>query len=156
MIEVGAVLPSLSLLGDDGESHPLRAEKGGYLVVYFYPKDSTPGCTRESQAFTTFKAKFEAVGAKIVGISRDSVKSHCNFKAKSELTVLLLSDPEKLAHAAFGAWGEKMMYGKKVEGAIRSTFVLDETGKVLKAWPTVKVDGHAEAVLAAVESLTKG
>jgi peroxiredoxin Q/BCP len=155
MIDVGHTLPPLELVGDDGATHPLRADPGALLVVYFYPKDSTPGCTREGQAFTALREDFARAGAQIAGISRDSVKSHCQFKTKSSLSVLLLSDPDKRAHHAFGAWGEKLMYGKKTEGAIRSTFVLDEHGTVLLRWPSVKVDGHAEAVLEAVRGLAR-
>ncbi|MFO0556602.1 MAG: peroxiredoxin [Polyangiales bacterium] len=153
MVDVGAVIEPIELEGDDGKKHTIRAAKGETLVVYFYPKDSTPGCTREGQAFSGLEADFAKQRAKIVGISRDSVKSHCSFKEKFELSVLLLSDPEKKAHLAFGAWGEKKNYGKVFEGTIRSTFIIDEAGKVLRVWKSVKVDGHAESVLAAVSAL---
>ncbi len=122
---------------------------GKALVVFFYPKDSTPGCTREAQGFTTSRKALEKAGAVVVGISRDSVKSHCSFRDKFGLAVPLLSDPERLLHEGFGAWGEKTMYGKKVLGTIRSTFLVKD-GKIAKAWPNVKVDAHIEQVLAAL------
>ena len=120
---------------------------GKALVVFFYPKDSTPGCTREAQGFTASKKALEKAGAVVVGVSRDSVKSHCSFRDKFGLAVPLLSDPERLLHEGFGAWGEKTMYGKKVLGTIRSTFLVKD-GKIAKAWPNVKVDVHIEQVLA--------
>jgi peroxiredoxin Q/BCP len=156
MVDEGAVIEAIELEGDDGAKHALRADEGGMLVVYFYPKDSTPGCTREGQAFSALEAQFAKLGARIVGISRDSVKSHCSFKEKFELSVRLLSDPDKVAHRAFGAWGEKKNYGKVIEGTLRSTFVIDDARKVLRAWKSVKVDGHAESVLAAVTALAGG
>jgi peroxiredoxin Q/BCP len=153
MVEVGTVIDPIELEGDDGKKHTLRAAKGELLVVYFYPKDSTPGCTREAQAFSKLEADFAKYRAKVVGVSRDSVKSHCSFKEKFGLSVRLLSDPKKMAHRALGAWGEKKSYGKVIEGTIRSTFIIDETGKVLRVWKSVKVDGHAESVLDAVREL---
>ncbi len=122
---------------------------GKALVVFFYPKDSTPGCTREAQGFTASKKAIEKAGAVVVGVSRDSVKSHCSFRDKFGLAVPLLSDPERLLHEGFGAWGEKTMYGKKVLGTIRSTFLVKD-GKIAQAWPNVKVDTHIEQVLAAL------
>ncbi len=122
---------------------------GKALLVFFYPKDSTPGCTREAQGFTASKKAIEKAGAVVVGVSRDSVKSHCSFRDKFGLAVPLLSDPERLLHEGFGAWGEKTMYGKKVLGAIRSTFLVKD-GKIAQAWPNVKVDTHIEQVLAAL------
>ena len=122
---------------------------GKALVVFFYPKDSTPGCTREAQGFTASRKAIEKAGAVVVGVSRDSVKSHCSFRDKSGLALPLLSDPERLLHEGFGAWGEKTMYGKKVLGTIRSTFLVKD-GKIAKAWPNVKVDAHIDQVLAAL------
>lgn len=119
------------------------------LVLFFYPKDSTPGCTREAQGFTAQKKAIEKAGGVVVGVSRDSVKSHCSFRDKFGVAVPLVSDPERLLHEGFGAWGEKTMYGKKVLGAIRSTFLI-KGGVVVKVWPSVKVDGHVDAVLAAL------
>lgn len=156
MVEAGAVIEPIELEGDDAKQHTIRAKKGQRMVVYFYPKDSTPGCTREGQAFSGLEADFAKVGTSIVGISRDTVKSHCSFKEKFELSVLLLSDPDKKAHLAFGAWGEKKNYGKVFEGTIRSTFIIDDAGKVLHVWKSVKVDGHAESVLAVATALATG
>jgi peroxiredoxin Q/BCP len=125
------------------------APAGKTLVLFFYPKDSTPGCTREAQGFTASKKAIEKAGGVVVGVSRDSVKSHCSFRDKYDLSIPLLSDPERKLHEGFGAWGEKVMYGKKVLGAIRSTFLVKD-GVVAKVWPSVKVDGHIEAVVAAL------
>jgi peroxiredoxin Q/BCP len=119
------------------------------LVLFFYPKDSTPGCTREAQGFTASRKAIEKAGGVVVGVSRDSVKSHCSFRDRYDLAIPLVSDPGRLLHEGFGAWGEKLMYGKKVLGAIRSTFLV-KGGVVVKVWPSVKVDGHVDAVLAAL------
>ena len=126
------------------------APAGKTLVLYFYPKDSTPGCTRQAQGFTASRKAIEKAGGVVVGVSRDSVKSHCSFRDKFGLAIPLLSDPERLLHEGFGAWGEKTMYGKKVLGAIRSTFLVKD-GTVVKVWPSVKVDGHVEQVVAALD-----
>jgi peroxiredoxin Q/BCP len=125
------------------------APPGKTLVLYFYPKDSTPGCTRQAQGFTASKKAIEKAGGVVVGVSRDSVKSHCSFRDKYDLAIPLLSDPERKLHEAFGARGEKVMYGKKILGAIRSTFLVKD-GVVARVWPSVKVDGHVEAVVAAL------
>lgn len=122
---------------------------GKTLVLYFYPKDSTPGCTREAQGFTASKKAIEKAGGVVVGVSRDSVKSHCSFRDKYDLAIPLISDPDRKLHEAFGAWGEKVMYGKKILGAIRSTFLVKD-GVVAKVWPSVKVDGHVDEVIAAL------
>ncbi|MDB4941394.1 MAG: Thiol peroxidase, Bcp-type [Labilithrix sp.] len=122
---------------------------GKTLVLFFYPKDSTPGCTREAQGFTASRKAIEKAGGVVVGVSRDSVKSHCAFRDKYDLDLPLLSDPDRLLHEGFGAWGEKTMYGKKVLGAIRSTFFVKD-GKVLRVWPSVKVDDHIAQVLEAL------
>jgi peroxiredoxin Q/BCP len=125
------------------------ASAGKTLVLYFYPKDSTPGCTRQAEGFTASRKAIEKAGGVVVGVSRDSVKSHCSFRDKYGLAIPLLSDPDRKLHEGFGAWGEKVMYGKKILGAIRSTFLVKD-GKVVKVWPSVKVDGHIDAVLAAL------
>ncbi len=127
------------------------ASPGKTLVLYFYPKDSTPGCTRQAQGFTASKKAIEKAGGVVVGVSRDSVKSHCSFRDKYDLAIPLVSDPDRKLHEAFGAWGEKVMYGKKILGAIRSTFLIKD-GVVAKVWPSVKVDGHIDAVIAALAS----
>ena len=119
---------------------------GKTLVLFFYPKDSTPGCTREAQGFTASKKALEKAGGVVVGVSRDSTKSHCSFRDKYDLGIPLISDPERKLHEGFGAWGEKTMYGKKILGTIRSTFLVRD-GKVVKTWSSVKVDGHVDAVI---------
>jgi len=119
------------------------------LVLYFYPRDNTPGCTRQAQGFTALKKALEAAGATVLGVSRDSLKSHASFREKCGVGITLLSDPTLAVHKAYGAWGMKKMYGKDVEGVLRSTFVIDR-GKIARVFPNVKVDGHAEAVLQAL------
>jgi peroxiredoxin Q/BCP len=137
--------------GDAPKAVPLGelAPADKTLVLFFYPKDSTPGCTREAQGFTASKKAIEKAGGIVVGVSRDSVKSHCSFRDKFGVAIPLVSDPDRKLHEGFGAWGEKVMYGKKVLGAIRSTFLV-KNGVVTKVWPSVKVDGHVENVLAAL------
>ena len=125
------------------------------LVLYFYPKDSTPGCTREAEAFSAAQRAIEMAGGAVVGVSRDSVKSHCSFRDKFALTIPLASDPDLRVHKAYGAWGDKVMYGRKMEGCIRSTFLI-KNGRIARVFPSVKVDGHAEAVLQAMGELAHG
>ena len=153
MLKEGDKAPAFSLESDAGEVVSLKDFAGSPVVVYFYPKDSTPGCTREAQAFSAASGTLKKLGVQVLGISRDSVKSHGSFRDKYALTVPLLSDPELTAHKAFGAHGEKTMYGKKVMGTIRSTFVIGADGVIARVVPQVKVDGHAEAVLDAVRAL---
>ena len=147
----GTKAPAFDLPSDSGKNLKLGDYAGRSLVLYFYPKDNTPGCTREAQAFTKLLASFKKAGADVVGVSKDSVASHCNFRDKLKLKVPLASDPDLAVHKAYGAFGEKTMYGKKVTGVIRSTFLIDVdgkgVGKIRRAWSNVKVDGHAEAVL---------
>ena len=131
----------------------LLSAAGKPLVIYFYPKDSTPGCTTESADFRDRYGDFKALGADVVGISRDSIKSHQNFKAKLELPFELLSDPDETACALFGVMKMKNMYGKQVRGVERSTFVIGPDNLILREWRGVKVPGHAEEVLAFVRSL---
>lgn len=153
MVREGQKAPRFELEDDAGEVVRLDDFAGEILVLYFYPKDNTPGCTREAQAFSAASKAFAKAGARVVGVSKDSVKSHGGFRDKYALTFPLLSDPELTLHGAFGAYGEKTMYGKKVMGTIRSTFVIDRDGTIARVFPNVKVDGHADAVLAAVQSL---
>lgn len=117
-------------------------------MLYFYPRDNTPGCTTEACNFRDDYAQFLMKGAVVIGVSPDTVASHVKFKAKFGLPFYLLSDPERKVLETYGAWGEKTMYGKKVMGVIRSTFVIDEQGVIIKAFPKVKVEGHAQQVLA--------
>lgn len=149
----GALAPKVELESDSGERVTSKTFAGKWLILYFYPKDNTPGCTREAQDFTKAAARLKKLGAEVVGISRDSVKSHCGFKEKIGIGFRLLSDPELVAHRAYGAWGKKVMYGKEVEGVIRSTFLVAPDGKLAKAWRSVKVDGHVDKVIAALEEL---
>jgi len=150
-LSVGDKAPPFDLPSDSGDNVKLGDYAGKTFVLYFYPKDNTPGCTREAQAFTKLLPKFKKAGVDVLGVSKDSVASHCGFRDKLKLKVPLLSDPELEVHKAYGAYGDKVMYGKKVKGVIRSTFLI-EKGKVKRAWGSVKVDGHAEAVLAAVQN----
>ena len=136
-----------------GKPFSLSALRGKKVVLYFYPKDSTPGCTTEAQQFRDLYPQFQAAGCEIFGISRDSLKSHHNFKAKQELPFELLSDGEEAACALFGVIKMKNMYGKQVRGIERSTFVLDAAGVLRREWRGVKVPGHAQAVLEFVKTL---
>jgi thioredoxin-dependent peroxiredoxin len=153
MPEIGDAAPDFTLATDGGGEFSLSAQKGKPVVVYFYPKDDTSGCTKEAIAFTESLADFEAAGAKIIGISPDGVAKHDKFKAKYDLGVILGADEEKKVLEAYGVWVEKSMYGRKYMGVERSTFLVDAAGKIAQAWRKVKVPGHAEKVLAAVKDL---
>jgi len=135
---------------DTGAKVRLADLADDYLVLYSYPKDDTPGCTNEGMQFRDAAKAFAKKKARIVGVSRDSVASHQKFKAKYDLPFTLLADTDQALCDAFDVIGEKNMYGKKVKGVIRSTFLVDATGKILKVWPKVKVDGHAAEVLASI------
>lgn len=152
-VEEGAKAPAFSLQSDQGKTVKLADFKGRPLVVYFYPKDDTPGCTKEACAFRDLVAEFAKLGAAVVGISPDDVDSHGQFRDKFQLNFPLLADPEHKVADAFGAWREKNMYGKVSMGIQRSTFVIDGSGKVFKAWKRVSVDGHDQQVLAALKEL---
>jgi len=149
VLKEGDKAPAFDLESDAGGRVSLRDFAGKTLVLYFYPRDNTPGCTRQAQGFTAAKKAIEAAGGAVVGVSRDSIKSHQSFRTKCSLGITLLSDPDLAAHKAYGAWGEKTMYGKKVEGVLRTTFLVKD-GKIARIFPNVKVDGHADAVLAAL------
>jgi peroxiredoxin Q/BCP len=136
----------------DGE-FKLSAMKGKIVVLYFYPKDNTPGCTTEGQDFAALHARFKKAGAVIVGVSRDSLKSHAGFKEKMGFPFELISDPDETLCELFGVMKLKNMYGKQVRGIERSTFLIDADGKLRREWRGVKVPGHADEVLAAVASL---
>lgn len=153
MPEIGDTAPDFTLPTDGGGSFTLSAQKGKPVVVYFYPKDDTSGCTKEAIAFTESLAEFEKAGAAIIGISPDSPAKHDKFKAKYDLGVILGADEEKSVLEAYGVWVEKSMYGKKYMGVERATFLVDGAGKIAQAWRKVKVPGHAEAVLKAVKAL---
>lgn len=145
-------IPDLTATGADGQSLRL-VDLPRPLVVYFYPKDDTPGCTREAQDFSTLAADFATAGVHLLGISRDTVARHVKFAAKHALTVPLASDLDGSVTEAFGVWGEKQLYGKTYMGIERATFLFDADGRLATSWRKVRVPGHAEAVLAAAKAL---
>jgi thioredoxin-dependent peroxiredoxin len=149
----GDKLPDLTLPATGGKDIALKSHQGKALIVYFYPKDNTPGCTQEGQDFRDQYSAFAKAGAEIVGISKDSVRSHENFKAKFSFPFALLSDADGAACEAFDVIKEKSMYGKKYMGVERSTFLFDRSGKLVRQWRGVKVKGHADEVLGAVKEL---
>jgi peroxiredoxin Q/BCP len=144
--------PDLTVATSDGGEVKLSAP-GSLLVLYFYPKDDTSGCTREAQDFTALADDFRKAGIKVVGVSRDPMKKHDKFIAKYDLAVPLASDEDGAVSEAFGTWVEKSMYGRKYMGMERSTFLISADGRVLREWRKVKVPGHAEAVLAAARDV---
>ncbi|MGC2456480.1 MAG: peroxiredoxin [Gallionellaceae bacterium] len=146
-------VPDFTLPATGGVDFQLSAARGKSLVIYFYPKDNTPGCTMESQKFRDLYADFKKAGCEIVGISRDGIKSHENFKARFTLPFALLSDTDEKACELFGVIKQKKLYGKEVRGIERSTFVLDQHGVLRREWRGVKVDGHVEEVLQFVQTL---
>ncbi len=152
-IEEGKKAPAFTLASSHGGKAKLKDFAGSWLVLYFYPRDSTPGCTTEAVDFQAAKAELEARGAVVVGVSKDSLASHEKFCAKHGLEFALLSDPEGTVLEKYGAWGEKNMYGRKSMGIIRTTVVIDPAGKVRKIFPKVRVKGHVEKVLAALDEL---
>lgn len=154
-ISAGSTAPDFELERDGGDTLRLSDLRGRKVVLYFYPKDDTPGCTKEAIAFTGLASEFEAAGAVIVGISPDTAAKHDKFKAKHDLSVILAADPDSAVATAWGVWVEKSMYGKKYMGVERSTFLIDEAGKIVETWHKVKVPGHAEAVLEAVRAAGK-
>ena len=151
MLEPGTLAPDFTLPATGGQEITLSALRGRPVALYFYPKDNTPGCTNEAIAFRDLAPEFSALGAVILGLSRDSVKSHENFKAKYQLPFELVSDPDEIACSAYGVIKDKTMYGKPVRGIERSTFLIGPDGRILHLWRGVKVDGHAQEVLAALQ-----
>ncbi len=149
-IKAGDPAPDFSAATDGNGTLSLSDLRGRKVVLYFYPKDSTPGCTKESCDFAEAEPDFSRVGAEIVGVSRDSVASHDKFKAKYKLPFRLVSDQGGKICEAYGAWGKKKLYGRVFMGLTRATFLIDETGVVSRVWPKVKVKGHVEEVLAAI------
>ena len=148
MIEVGEKVPAMSAALSDGSTLDL-ASPGGKLVLYFYPKDDTSGCTREAQDFTAMAGEYAAAGVKVVGVSRDEMKKHDKFIAKYDLAVPLIADTDGAISDAFGTWVQKSMYGRKYMGMERATFLIGADSRVLREWRKVKVPGHAADVLAA-------
>lgn len=147
MLEIGSKAPGFTLLSDEGKKVSLKDFAGKKVVLYFYPRDMTPGCTKEACSFSENNSKLQKAGAVVLGISADSVESHKKFREKYNLKFPLLSDPEKEAIQKYGVWQEKNMYGKKSMGIVRTTYIIDENGKIAHVFPRVKVDGHTEAVL---------
>ncbi len=152
-VAVGKKIPAFTLPATGGDELGLAAFRGKNLVIYFYPKDNTPGCTTEGQEFSDLHPQFEALNTAVVGVSRDSLRAHENFKAKHGFPFALLSDPEESLCRLFGVIKEKNMYGKKVLGIERSTFLIDADGVLRAEWRKVKAAGHAAEVLAAVRGL---
>ena len=153
MLEISSPAPDFTLPQGDGTDVTLSALRGGPVVLYFYPRDDTPGCTKEAIAFSEHLSAFAAAGASVFGVSKDSVASHAKFATKKDLSVPLLSDEHGSVCEDYGVWKEKNMYGKKYMGIERTTFLIDANGDVAMIWPKGKAPGHAEAVLAAVQAL---
>jgi len=152
--EVGDRVPAgLELVLSDGSSTSLGAYAGKWLVLYFYPKDHTPGCTTEGRDFNALLPQFQALGAEVLGVSRDSPRTHSNFRSKQGFAFELVSDKDEAVCNAFGVIAEKNMYGRKVMGIVRSTFLVDPDGVIAHRWQPVKVPGHAQAVLDQLKSL---
>ena len=149
----GDSAPPFSLPSSDGGELSLSTLAGKMVVLYFYPKDDTSGCTREAIDFNGLKPKFEAAGAVVIGVSPDDLKSHAKFKEKHKLDLTLVSDESKAMLEAYGVWAEKSMYGRKYMGVERTTYLIDPHGRIARVWEKVKVPGHAEEVLAAVEAM---
>jgi thioredoxin-dependent peroxiredoxin len=149
-LEPGATAPQFSLPDQDSQPVSLDDFKGRRVLVYFYPKDDTPGCTREACQFNDNLHAFQRANVPVLGISPDDAQSHQRFRAKYGLAFPLLSDPDHQVLEAYGAWGEKTLYGKQTVGVLRSTFLIDQDGKVARAWYNVKADGHAAQVLAEI------
>jgi peroxiredoxin Q/BCP len=152
MVETGKPAPDFSLSDQHGKKVTLSKLKGSPVVLYFYPKDETPGCTKEACAFRDTYAQYEKAGATILGMSPDAVESHAKFAKKYELPFTLLADSEKSVCELYGVWKERNMYGKKSMGVERTTFVVDARGIVRRIFPKVKVDGHFEQVLEAIKA----
>lgn len=154
-IEEGSPAPAFTATADDGSKVKSSELKGSPIVLYFYPKDDTPGCTKEACAFRDRQAEIKSLGARVFGVSPDDVASHVKFRDKFKLNFPLLADPDHKLAETFGAWREKNMYGKKSMGVQRSTYLIDAQGKVAKLWKRVQVDGHDQQVIDALKSLKK-
>lgn len=152
-LEPGTKAPAFSLKDDQGKSVKLGDFKGKPVVLYFYPKDDTPGCTKEACAFRDASSQLKKLGAAILGVSPDSVESHAKFRDKFQLNFPLLADDQHSVAEAYGAWREKNMYGKKSMGIQRSTYLIDGNGKIAQVWKRVQVDGHETQVLEALQEL---
>jgi len=155
-LEIGEDAPDFTLTDQNEKKITLSDLQGKPVVVYFYPRNFTPGCTREAQSFADLYSEFKKIGAEVIGISPDNQPSHLKFTAKYELPFLLGADEERTVLKSYGAWGIKKRFGKESEGVIRSTFIVDPTGKIFKLWRSVKVNGHVEKVLEQVSKLVAG
>ena len=152
-LESGSKAPAFKLLRDDGAAVSLNDFKGRNLVLYFYPRADTPGCTQEAMDFSRLRQAFAKAGTDILGVSADPVAAQAKFKGKHKLAIDLASDESTSMLEAYGAWGEKSMYGRTFLGVMRKTFLIDGTGRIARVWPSVKVPGHADEVLAAARAL---
>ncbi len=153
-LKEGDKAPVFSAISDTGEKISLRDFKGKTVILYFYPKDMTPGCTQQAIDFTAAAAKFKRKNAVVLGVSRDSVERHQKFKTKEDLSIALLADENGELCETYGVWQEKSLYGKKFMGIVRSTFIIDPAGKIAKIYPKVSVKGHVAEVLAALDCRT--
>ena len=153
MPNVGDPAPDFTLHDQNGDAVTLSSLKGQPIVLYFYPKDDTPGCTTEACAFRDARSDYEQAGAKVIGVSPDDVDSHKKFVDKYQLPFTLVADPEKTLCEAYGVWKEKNMYGKKSWGVERTTFVIDRNGTIARVFRRVRVDGHSQKVLETLQSL---
>jgi peroxiredoxin Q/BCP len=153
MLKAGDKAPPFALVSHEGQTIRLADLKGRPVVLYFYPKDDTPGCTKEACSFRDAWSDIQETGALVLGVSPDDATSHEKFRAKYRLPFPLLSDPDHAVAEAYGAWGEKSMYGRKYEGILRTTFLIDDAGVVRRVFEKVRPEGHAEEVLAAVQQL---
>jgi len=153
MLNIGQTAPDFTLPADTGAEIQLSGLRPAPVVLFFYPKDDTPGCTLEARAFTALLPEFTALGAQVYGISKDSIAKHCKFRDKFELAIPLLSDAESDVCENYGVWGTKKMYGKEFMGITRTTVLIDGDGKFAQIWPKVKVEDHAQDVLATVRAL---
>jgi peroxiredoxin Q/BCP len=153
MLEVGKKAPAFTMESSDGGVVKLSDYAGKIVVLYFYPRDNTPGCTVEANDFNKALPVLKKLGAVVLGVSKDTIASHCKFRDKFGLGFPLLSDPEGKVLESYGAWGDKVMYGKKMKGIIRSTVLIGKDGKIAQLWPKVSVKGHIDAVVEAIEAL---
>lgn len=154
-VAVGAKAPDFELPTDDGGTFKLSAHQGSLVVIFFYPKDDTTGCTAEAKDFTRLASAFRTAGVEVVGISPDSIKKHLKFKEKHELDVRLAADEDHAVAERYGVWVQKSMYGRTYMGVERSTFLIDRSGRVAEAWRKVSVPGHADAVLDVARAASK-
>ncbi len=153
MLQAGDRAPAFSLPDQEGRLRSMKEFTGRKFIIYFYPKDNTPGCTRQACSFRDLYGEFRALGVPVVGVSRDSVKSHAGFAAKQELPFVLLSDPELQAITAYDVWQEKKLYGKVSMGVVRTAYLVGEDGVILKAFPRAKPDTNAEEILGFLKAL---